>query len=165
MGSYLHQLQPITLFIALVILISCQSVPGVCILVDGIFFPTSFTPRLCIPSSFSGLSFGFYFFFSFFLASVTADNFSFCVCDDELPSYSVHLPLGASHISMQHPLTGGPWSGSGIGPGGSGTPFLLDGGKVTLWQLAAKETPKFYLFQTKHQRQLCIFLQPNNWST
>lgn len=54
---------------------------------------------------------------------------------------------------MQHPLTGGPWSGSGIGPGGSGTPFLLDGGKVTLWQLAAKETPKFYLFQTNLQRQ------------
>lgn len=100
-----------------------------------------------------------------FLASLTADNFSFCVCDDELPSYSVHLPLGASHISMQHPLTGGPWSGSGIGPGGSGTPFLLDGGKVvTLWQLAAKETPKFYLFQTKLQRQLCIFFQPNDWN-
>lgn len=65
---------------------------------------------------------------------------------------------------MQHPLTGGPWSGSGIGPGGSGTPFLLDGGKVTLWQLAAKETPKFYLFQTKLQRQSCIFFQPNDWN-
>lgn len=39
---------------------------------------------------------------------------------------------------MQHPLAGGPWSG--IGPGGSGTPFLLDGGKVTLWPLAARDT-------------------------
>lgn len=72
------------------------------------------------------------------------DNFfffiSFCVCADEPPSRSVHLPLGASHISMQHPLAGGPWSGSGIGPGGSGTPFLLDGGKVTLWPLAARDT-------------------------
>lgn len=100
----------------------------------------------------------FFFCVVFLKASLTADNFSFCVCD-KLPSYSVHLPLGASHISMQHPLTGGPWSGSGIGPGGSGMPFLLDGGKVTLWQLAAKETPKFYLFQTKQQRQLCVFLQ------
>ena len=107
----------------------------------------------------------FDFFFFLFLASLTADNFSFCVCADELPSYSVHLPLGASHISMQHPLAGGPWSGSGIGPGGSGTPFLLDGGKVTLWQLAAKETPKFYLFQTKLQRQLRIFFQPYRYQS
>lgn len=107
------------------------------------FFPNIF----CIPSAY------FFFFlvlilafnfFLLFLTSPTQDSFSFCVCDDELPSRSVHLPLGASHISMQHPLAAGPWSGSGIGPGGSGTPFLLDGGKVTLWQLAAKETPKFY---------------------
>lgn len=109
------------------------------------FFPNIFYPQAMHSIGFlffSGFSFGFY-FFSFFLASLTADNFSFGVCDDELPSYSVHLPLGASHISMQHPLAGGPWSGSGMGPGGSGTPFLLDGGKVTLWQLAARDTQIF----------------------
>lgn len=50
-----------------------------------------------------------------------------------------------------------------MGPGGSGTPFLLDGGKVTLWQLAAKETPKFCLFQTELERQLHIFFQPDEW--
>ncbi|XP_009272459.2 PREDICTED: arf-GAP with coiled-coil, ANK repeat and PH domain-containing protein 3 [Aptenodytes forsteri] len=56
-------------------------------------------------------------------------------CPDELDSLFSYFdtgagsgPRSASHISMQHPLTGGPWSGSGIGPGGSGTPFLLDGG-------------------------------------
>ncbi|PKU30516.1 arf-gap with coiled- ank repeat and ph domain-containing protein 3 [Limosa lapponica baueri] len=55
-------------------------------------------------------------------------------CPDELDSLFSYFdtgagsgPRSASHISMQHPLTGGPWSGSGIGPGGSGTPFLLDG--------------------------------------
>ncbi|KAM6313015.1 arf-GAP with coiled-coil, ANK repeat and PH domain-containing protein 3 [Podargus strigoides] len=56
-------------------------------------------------------------------------------CPDELDSLFSYFdtgagsgPRSASHISMQHPLAGGPWSGSGIGPGGSGTPFLLDGG-------------------------------------
>ncbi|POI34769.1 hypothetical protein CIB84_001479, partial [Bambusicola thoracicus] len=56
-------------------------------------------------------------------------------CPDELDSLFSYFdtgagsgPRSASHISMQHPLTGGPWSGSGIGPGGSGMPFLLDGG-------------------------------------
>nr|XP_025956420.1 arf-GAP with coiled-coil, ANK repeat and PH domain-containing protein 3 isoform X8 [Dromaius novaehollandiae] len=56
-------------------------------------------------------------------------------CPDELDSLFSYFdtgagsgPRSASHISMQHPLAGGLWSGSGIGPGGSGTPFLLDGG-------------------------------------
>ncbi|OXB60990.1 hypothetical protein ASZ78_001255 [Callipepla squamata] len=56
-------------------------------------------------------------------------------CPDELDSLFSYFdtgagsgPRSASHISMQHPLAGGPWSGSGIGPGGSGMPFLLDGG-------------------------------------
>ncbi|XP_062449175.1 arf-GAP with coiled-coil, ANK repeat and PH domain-containing protein 3 [Rhea pennata] len=56
-------------------------------------------------------------------------------CPDELDSLFSYFdagagsgPRSASHISMQHPLAGGLWSGSGIGPSGSGTPFLLDGG-------------------------------------
>ncbi|XP_025929928.1 arf-GAP with coiled-coil, ANK repeat and PH domain-containing protein 3 [Apteryx rowi] len=56
-------------------------------------------------------------------------------CPDELDSLFSYFdtgagsgPRSASHISMQHPLAAGLWSGSGIGPGGSGTPFLLDGG-------------------------------------
>ncbi|CAM4576364.1 arf-GAP with coiled-coil, ANK repeat and PH domain-containing protein 3 [Caretta caretta] len=54
-------------------------------------------------------------------------------CPDELDSLFSYFdtgtgsgPRSASHISMQHPLAAGPWSG--IGPGGSGMPFLLDGG-------------------------------------
>ncbi|XP_051642374.1 arf-GAP with coiled-coil, ANK repeat and PH domain-containing protein 3 isoform X1 [Manacus candei] len=58
-------------------------------------------------------------------------------CPDELDSLFSYFdtgagsgPRSASHIPEQHPLAGGPWSGSGsgIGPGGSGSPFLLDGG-------------------------------------
>lgn len=37
--------------------------------------------------------------------------------------------LGGKHISMQQPPAAGPWSDSGNGPGRSGSPFLLDGGK------------------------------------
>nr|XP_008165569.2 arf-GAP with coiled-coil, ANK repeat and PH domain-containing protein 3 [Chrysemys picta bellii] len=54
-------------------------------------------------------------------------------CPDELDSLFSYFdtgagsgPRSASYISMQHPLAAGPWSG--IGPGGSGMPFLLDGG-------------------------------------
>ncbi|XP_061868861.1 arf-GAP with coiled-coil, ANK repeat and PH domain-containing protein 3 isoform X3 [Colius striatus] len=56
-------------------------------------------------------------------------------CPDELDSLFSYFdtgagsgPRSASHMSTQHPLAGGPWSGSGLGPGGSGSPFLLDGG-------------------------------------
>ncbi|XP_071431792.1 arf-GAP with coiled-coil, ANK repeat and PH domain-containing protein 3 [Pithys albifrons albifrons] len=58
-------------------------------------------------------------------------------CPDELDSLFSYFdtgagsgPRSASPIPEQPPLAGGPWRGSGsaLGPGGSGSPFLLDGG-------------------------------------
>ncbi|XP_033012201.1 arf-GAP with coiled-coil, ANK repeat and PH domain-containing protein 3 isoform X2 [Lacerta agilis] len=56
-------------------------------------------------------------------------------CPDELDSLFSYFDTGAgagprsgNHISVPHPLAASPWSDSGNGPTGSGSPFLLDGG-------------------------------------
>lgn len=64
-------------------------------------------------------------------SSVLPFIFIYIASDNEVPHIVSTFLLGGNPSSMQHPLAASPWSDSGNGAGaaGTGSPFLLDGGK------------------------------------